>query len=210
MKQLIALLMFDALTPSSVALLMLIFALVLGTTIGLISYKLLRKKQDELTTKFLKILNEYGLTFSDTLAYFCKYVGGHPERDGSSRNLLFGAKNGKLIFFDSNILIIEEGNLTYERVRPYIGSKTELIHLFDIPINSIADIRYFDATTSSTIAVVGGDHWATPIRMNKGDASVLIDWNDGKYNHSTEFRFAGIIQANKRANTLRNTLIRIT
>ena len=184
--------------------------------LSFISMQKKKKKKKEALEKILKILNEYDLTFSDILTYYCKYVGGHPERDRESSNLLFGAKNGKLIFFGTNFSISVGGEgdfLTYEKVKPYVSSQTELIHLFDIQIDSIVDIRYFDATTSSTMALVGGGHWAIPIRMKQGDASVLIDWNDGKYNHSTEFRFAGFfggMQANKRANTLRNTFIRMT
>jgi hypothetical protein len=63
------------------------------------------------------------------------------------------------------------------------------------------------------IGIIGGDYWAVPIKMKKGDASVLIDWKEGKYGHSTEFRFVGFLKgmdANRRANSLRNLFIRLT
>jgi hypothetical protein len=87
------------------------------------------------------------------------------------------------------------------------------MYLFDIPIKRIADIRFFDETTSETIGFFVASYWAIPINMKKGDASVLIDWNDGQYNHSTEFRFNGILngyKASNRANALRNSLIKMT
>jgi len=177
------------------------------------------KNKNEAREDIVKIFNRYGLTISDISTYFCKYVGGHPDRDReSSMGILFGAKNGKLIFFEyKNIffkggLFLVEGGITPDTV--IIRSNSEVIHLFEVPINNIVDIRYFDATTSRTIAFVVGNHWAVPIRMEKGDASVLIDWNNGRFNHSTEFRFVGAgaqgHQANKRANALRNTFIKMT
>jgi len=107
-----------------------------------------------------------------------------------------------------NILV--EGEQIHEEIK---NDFYELNHLFDIPIDAIADIRYFDATSSSIVGLVGGDYWAVPIKINKGDASVLIDWRDGKFGHSTEFRFVGFLRgmnANKRANSLRNLFIRLT
>ena len=168
-----------------------------------------------------KILDLYGLTFSGMTTYFCKYVGGHPERDSESsinHSLFFWKKDERLIFFEGvgihfkemSISPPVEGSLTPDKV--FVDSHANLTHLFDIQISSIQDIRYFDATTSSAAALVGGNHWAIPIYTKNDDASVLIDWNDGRYNHSTEFRFGGFLQskANKRANTLRNTLIKMT
>ena len=168
--------------------------------------KIDNKKREGSRENISKVLNKYGLTLSDVWNCLCKYVGGHPEQDSATHyGLLFGVKNGKLIFFVTSCIYGTDGKLSEKD----IGCDAKLIHLFDIPIDCIADIRYFDATTSSTVAIVGGNHWAIPIHLKKGDASVLIDWNDGRYNHSTEFRLTGI-QANRRANTLRNTFIKIT
>ena len=182
-----------------------------------------KKKKRELIPK---ILNEYDLTFSDMMFYNCRYVGGHPERNKESSSngtvILFGVKNSKLIFFESSkisfglSLIYDEGkSLKSEKV--IINSDSALTYLFDIPINSIIDIRYFDETTSTTVAGVGtsigGIGVGIPIKMQKGDAAVIIDWRDGRFTHSTEFRVSGnwnIISANERANSLRNTLIRMT
>ena len=103
-----------------------------------------------------------------------------------------------------------EGSFAPDKV--FIDSQANLRHLFDIPIDSIIDIRYFDATTNRTVGAIGGANWAIPIHMKKEDASVLIDWSDGRFNHSTEFRFVGLFgghNANKRANTLRNALIKM-
>ena len=170
-----------------------------------------------------QIFNEYGLAFFEMIMYSCKYIGGHPERDretSSNENILFGTKNGKLIFFASKFIhfddfMKEEGRTSHKELD--VEENSELTHLFDITIDSIVDIRYFDATTSSVVGGVGtsigGIGVGIPIRMKQGDASVLIDWNDGKYNHSTEFRFAGLLQgigANRKANTLRNILIKMT
>ena len=190
----------------------LVIVIVVFVPLIVFLFKWEKKRKMKKQMEFLQLLNEHGLTFSEMTRYFCKYVGGHPERDEESReNIFFGVKNEKLIFFDgysSNGYYSGgmEGNMS---TKVKIESDSTLKHLFDIPIKSITDIRYFDATTSSTAALVGGSNWAIPIRMKQGDASVLIDWNDGNFNHSTEFRFEGT-QANKRANTLRNKFIKMT
>jgi len=167
--------------------------------------------------KVTKTINDNGFALSDMKQFWCIYVGGHPERDKeSSGTIFFGIKNGKLIFFEGVGLEFSEG----VGIKYRLGCASpnhKFTHLLDIPISSILDIRYFDSTTSSTIAGVGtsigGIGVGIPIRMKQGDASVLIDWNDGRFTHSTEFRFVGFFkgrQANQRANTLRNTLIKMT
>jgi len=197
---------------------LLIAALVIAVIIAFSKFivKWIKRIRERGRDIFLNVLNEYGLDFPDTAMYFCKYVGGHPDRDSETRSgqhILFGVKSGKLIFFISGGLSFE-GRLTCEKTfKKYFQGFEDLRYLFEIQNDSIVDIRYFDATTSSASALVGGDHWAIPIYTKKGDASVLIDWNDGRYNHSTEFRFTGFQQghqANKRANTMRNTLIQMT
>jgi len=177
-----------------------------------------REKKQELITKFL---SKYDLTLSNMIMCHCQYIGGHPERDRESNVrafILFGAKNGKLIFFEGKEILESLGG-TDGMIMSYknIDSDTECSYLFDIPINSIVDIRYFDATTSNIVGgigtSIGGIGIGIPIRMKHGDASVLVDWSDGRFTHSTEFRFVGSFkgrQANERANSLRNTLIRMT
>jgi len=201
-----------------------IFFLIVMVAAGYFYFKVAQKKnmfrsRSSAKQDILNILNTYGLTFFGMTTYFCKYVGGHPERDNESNlNIFFWKKDEKLIFFEGggiyyremSISAPVEGSLTPDKV--FVNPDAYLTHLFDIQISSIQDIRYFDATTSSAAALVGGNHWAIPVYTKNDDASVLIDWNDGRYNHSTEFRFAGLFQskANKRANTLRNTLIKMT
>ena len=148
----------------------------------------------------IKILNEHGLTNSELTGYNCTYVGGHPDQNMEATAVIAGAKKGKLIFFQGALLDNPKGTL-------FVITKDGFKHLFDIPIDSITGIRYFDVTTSHTIGIVGGNHFAVPINMKQGDASVLIDWTDEIFTHSTEFRITGA-DANIRANSLRNTLIK--
>ena len=178
-----------------------------------------KKSNEKEKEKIFITLNEYGLTFSDMMLYYCHYVGGHPEQDSyiNGSSILFGAKNGKLIFFDGfgiHFKKTAEGNLTPNR-KLDIAPINKLTYLFDIPINRIKDICCFDATTSRPVGLIGGNNWAIPINMKKEDASVLIYWNDGKFNHSTEFRLNPLVSISGgtrsiRANKLRNTLMRMT
>jgi len=201
-----------------------IFMVVAGIVSTVFMVKAILKYYKKKEVRILKILNTYGLTFFDVSIHFCKYVGGHPEQDreASFTGLLFGAKDGKLIFFEcADIFFISgrvftlagaEGRLTPGK-KVDVRHTSELRYLFDIPISSINNIHYFDATTTSIKAgigtTIGGIGVGIPIRTKDGNASVLIDWSDDRYSHSTEFRFIGE-DANNRANFLRNTLIRMT
>ena len=195
---------------------MIVVFLVIGS-------KVMKKRKNKAKDGILNTLNQHNLTIQELIFYGCKYVGGHPDRDSESNNIFFAKKNGKLIFFsgamadDTNAMLKEsfKASISIKNMNPFNSQKQkleiglvegeqipdrakndfyELNHLFDIPIDVIEDIRYFDATSSSTIGLVGGDYWAVPIKINKGDASVLIDWRDGKYGHSTEFRFVGLLR----------------
>jgi len=152
-----------------------------------------------------QLLSKYDLTILELTGYNCTYIGGHPDQNVETTAVVVGAKNGKLIFFQGALLNYGENLST----KGLLGSANNgFKHIFDISIESIADIRYFDATTSRTVGLVGVSHFAIPINMKQGDASVLIDWTDGTFSHSTEFRITGSA-ANYRANTLRNRLMQM-
>jgi len=153
------------------------------------------------------LFEQYGLTTSEIAFSPCLYIGGHPERDNETKfgNTLFGVKSGKILFFEYAGLLLASESFEAQVEPPKIK------YLFDIPVDSIEDIRYFDATTKQTLGLAGGSNWAIPIKMTKGEASVLVDWKDGKFYHSTEFRFKfNFVGANEDANKLRNTLIRMS
>jgi len=98
------------------------------------------KEQKKNKEEFIpKLLNEYGLTFSDVSIYFCKYVGGHPDRDKESfDNVLLGIKNEKLIFFEAKSIYFKEGIWPKEgsilNKEIEVHEYSEFIHLFDIPV----------------------------------------------------------------------------
>jgi len=130
--------------------------------------------------KFLSILDEYDLTFSDCAAYHCIYKSGHPDRNGESRwGIVFGAKNGKLVFLETNNFIVyqnkREGRLK-DNEKLVLG--VQVNHLFNIPIDNIEDIQ-------------------------SSDYSVVIYWKDGRFSHATEFREI------KNPNMLRNEFIKM-
>jgi len=187
-----------------------------------------RKKDLERVEAITNILKEHDLTLPELLVYHCHFVGGHPERDKESyygainSGIFIGAKNGKIIFFEyQNInfrvkmgqaLDATEGSIQLDIMS--IFPEWKVNYLFDIPIDNIVDIRYFDLQASRTMAAVGGANWAVPINMKEGEASVLIDWRDDRFYHSTEFRLSGYGAwakvTNSRANALRNSLIKMT
>ncbi|MDR2586029.1 MAG: hypothetical protein LBC84_07430 [Prevotellaceae bacterium] len=192
----------------STLLIFLIIAVFGGGIYLLIS--LSNKKEN----KFYGMLKEYGFTLTEMASFTCTYVGGHPAKDKESLfRIIFGVKEKKLIFFETSVVIANGLSFLEGEIQPKtkvrVTYQSASNHLFDINIENIQDIRYFDATTTRPVGLVGGSFWAIPINMKRGDASVLIDWAEGKYSHSTEFRVTGP-KANERANTLRNALIRMT
>jgi len=156
----------------------------------------------------IKLLNDYNLEFSDMITGFCcTYIGGHPDRDRESTNIImFGVKNGKLIFFEGNNVLVKhglnscpDGGLTSDKVS--IDFAAQLRYLFYIPTDGIKDISV------GGVGIVTEGFLTT--RVTTVDASVKIYWTDGRYTSTTEFHFQGS-DANRRANALRNAFYRIT
>ena len=138
-----------------------------------------------------KILETFK-SLSGLTTYSCKYVGGHPERNaGSYGCIIFGAKNGKITFYEcKNIFFPTLGrNIAEGKFRPeqaWVRKDSILAYLFDIPINGIDEIR--------------------PKYNTESDAFVSIYWSDGNYRSSTEFRFSGFGYAGKDAIIRANNL----
>ena len=163
-----------------------------------------------------EILNEYDLTLPELSAYFCQYVGGHPERDKESfRGIFVGSKNGKIVFFEFRNITFKtislsdywasmEGPIKPDKMK--IQSGWTVRHLFDIPSDNIIDIGYSDLYTESNLSDMVGNR-------KEGDASVIIVWSDGRFTNSTEFRIVAYRgeaeKTNKRGNALSNALKRM-
>jgi len=131
----------------------------------------------------------------NTIYSIGKYVGGHPKIDKTIEKCSIYKRT-------EDIVICEVG-------QDYFPSPKSRI-----PINSIKNIQVEDATsiekkiTLGRVLLVGV--FALAWRKNKKDehAFVTIDWNDGKFDHSTIFAFDGKL-AMQTANTARNCLIKM-
>jgi len=124
-----------------------------------------------------------------------KYVGGHPNIDKTIEKCSIYKRT-------EDVVICEVGQNYF----PTPKSR--------IPINSIKNIQVEDASsiekkiTLGRVLLVGV--FALAWRKNKKDehAFVTIDWDDGKFDHSTVFAFDGK-NAMQNANTARNNLIKM-
>jgi len=139
-------------------------------------------------------MQKSGLKESEFHKTESKYIGGHPKKDDVVEYVWYRIADEKLMF--------------YER---FTSIDVPKFH-FDIPISSITDIQYNDATTMENKVTLGrvlliGICALTWKKKKKNEITgVTIDWNDGKFNHSTTFSIEGK-GAETKANALRNKLI---
>lgn len=116
-------------------------------------------------------------------------VGGHPDIDNE-------IKNTNLVANDEAIAICD------------LFSKKGAIDK-----NQIKDVKFEDATTFGKrvsigrVLLVGIFALAWRKKSKNENSYVVVEWNDGRFDHSTSFLFEGKGSATK-ANTCRNWLIK--
>ena len=139
-------------------------------------------------------MQKNGLKESEFHKTESKYIGGHPKKDDVVEYVWYRIADEKLMF--------------YER---FTSIDVPKFH-FDIPISAITDIQYNDATTMENkvtlgrVLLIGVFALAWKKKKKNEIAFVTIDWNDGKFNHTTTFSVEDK-DANTKANALRNKLI---
>ncbi len=140
-------------------------------------------------------LAKRGIKQTDIVPYGT-YVGGHPDADENINYAVIYPKDKKLII----------AKQLHESIPP--EDKVSIV------ITSIKDITVEDASSIEKKVTLGRvlltGVFALAWRKSKKNelAFVSIDWNDGKFNHSTLFSFEGK-DAMQKANTARNKLIKI-
>ena len=126
---------------------------------------------------------------------FGTYVGGHPSKNENS----------------DHTYILKEDNMIgfYKRLMAERPNK-----IFSISVESITSINIEDATTMEKritlgrVLLVGVFALAWKKKKKNELAFIVIDWNDGKFDHATTFSFDGS-NAAQLANTARNELIKM-
>lgn len=168
---------------------LIIILLIIVFTISIISgIKSSSITQDKLKSK--------GLSFTD-LIKMGSYTGGHPHIDKEINPCIIYKK-------ESDFLLCQQSS-TFEMPSDPIGI---------IPLQSITNISLEDASsiekkiTLGRVLLVGV--FALAWKKNKKNeiAYIAIDWNDGRFEHSTIFSFQGP-NAMQNANTARNALLRL-
>lgn len=123
------------------------------------------------------------------------YVGGHPDYDKEIMGVSVRQDNDDLCFYEQR----------YPTAMPY--------HRFDIKKDSVKSIDIEDASTIENKITVGRIFlvglFALGWRKKKKNelAFVVINWNDGRFDHSTTFVCEGK-NAMQKANAARNHLIK--
>lgn len=140
-------------------------------------------------------LAEKGLKMAD-FTKLGHFVGGHPDIDKDVRNVSVLPEENVLKFFD--------------HLPPINMPKP----IFDIEKNKISEIKVEDASTVEKNITLGRVFlvgiFALAWRKSKKNefAFVSIEWNDGRFSHSTLFAFEGK-DAFTEANKSRNSLIKM-
>jgi hypothetical protein len=175
----------------------LIIFVVVSVIIAILYHTTGWKEANEKANEKLKAkkLKEYGVTSLSVIQDIGKYVGGHPKRNDMIEYCSWYKKEDELIFLQKKD--------KYE-LYPSLAMR--------ITISTIKDIVLEDASTMDRRITLGRvlliGIFALAWRKNKKNemAFVVIEWNDGKFNHSTTFAYEGK-DAMQRANTDRNRLI---
>ena len=129
----------------------------------------------------------------DKLVPVGTYVGGHPNKNETVEYCCVFKKDGDLEFY-----------------RRLIAEKP--VKLFAIKNESIKTITIEDATTMESkitlgrVLLVGIFSLAWKKKKKNEIAFVVIEWSDGRFDHSTTFSFEGK-EAMQNANKARNSLI---
>lgn len=121
-----------------------------------------------------------------------KYISGHPNIDKSQLGISIYPK-------DDNFLIFNPLSSTVEIAK--------------IPKKNIKNISIEDETTITRrvglkrLIAIGIFAFAVKKKQRNELAYIVIDWNDGRFNHETVFEFEGKGSVEK-ANSSRNKLLR--
>jgi hypothetical protein len=140
-------------------------------------------------------LRSRGLSNSDFKITESTYVGGHPLWNDNVPYIVYRREDDKLQF--------------YSRQADYMMPA----YKFEIPIDTIKNIGIEDATsieskvTVGRLFFVGIFAFAWKKKKKNELAFVTIEWNDGRFDHTTIFNIESNL-AMQKANTMRNNLIR--
>nr|WP_294897851.1 hypothetical protein [uncultured Pedobacter sp.] len=146
------------------------------------------------TSNISKRLTDLGID-SSNIVQAGKYVSGHPEIDKEFTHTVLLRKADNIVVSQQLNTGMMPSNRAY------------------IPIENIKDIAAEDASTFERRVTLGRvlltGVFALAWRKKKKNemAFLTIEWNDGRFDHSTVFNFEGF-QAMQSANTARNQLIK--
>lgn len=122
-----------------------------------------------------------------------KYAGGHPNIDETVNSTKLLPHKKEIIIFNTETITLNEiGRIPMESVKNVI----------------VEDQSTFeDKVTAGRLLLVGVFALAWKKSTKKGLAYLTIEWNDGKFDHSTMFEFDGSSSMDM-ANMGRNDLLR--
>lgn len=156
-------------------------AFIIITLVIIAAFLTIKKRRDK--------LKEAGYDLKN-IAKSGSLVGGHPDINAQ-------VKSVELLANAENIAICDNGLV----LKGYINKA------------SITDVKFEDATTfekrisAGRLLLVGVFALAWKKKSKNENAYMVIEWADGRFNHSTSFLFVGA-GSTQQANTARNWLIK--
>ena len=122
------------------------------------------------------------------------YAGGHPDVDNNFNSVAYVFEDENLKFYTMPI--------SYEM--PTFKFSIKKDDMKNISLEDASTIE--NRVTLGRVLLVGVFALAWRKKKKNELAFVVIDWNDGKFDHSTTFSFEGT-DAAQQANAFRNALI---
>jgi len=173
----------------------LLWILGIGIPTIIIALIISTKQQEKTLMHTKEKLAQEGLKIEDFKRTLSNYVGGHPDANDTIQKISYRVDNEDVIFCEHDY--------------PAMPEKKFVINKHSIKNITVEDASSIEnKITLGRVVLVGIFALAWRKKEKKELAFVVVEWNDGRFEHSTTFSFDGIGNAMTHANTMRNGLIR--
>jgi len=139
-------------------------------------------------------LQSRGLNLDDFVSVGA-YVGGHPDRNENVDNCFANREGEEMVFYRRIIAEMPQRKFSIKRE-----------NVKNISVEDASSIE--NKITVGRLLLVGVFALAWRKKKKNELAFVVIEWNDGRFDHSTTFSLEGK-DAMTKANTVRNSLIKL-
>ncbi len=150
-----------------------------------------------------ELSDKYNLDESNEL-FSAKYLGGHPSINNNGDLRVFHKNNQLVLVSFFTELVSDDKVGQYDKYDFYICGSIDFASIKEVTLEDQSTIE--NRITVGRMLLVGPLAFAWKKKEKIESAYLILDWNDGTFNHKTLFEFTGSSSMQK-ANTARNKLI---